>query len=275
MAKRSAGDLGSWSRKLSWRPKLAQALPVRNIGVVDIRIALRRGFDDFWAKPSHLFFLGLIYPAFGLFVGNIVLEYRIFPMLFPLVAGLALVGPFVALGLYEVSRQRELGREPTWTQVLALRTHPSRGKILELGLFLTALYFAWLVAAILLFRWIFGPTMPATILGFVHDVLFTRRGWALMVIGNGVGLLFAAAVLLVSVVSFPLLLDRRISVDAAMATSMQAVLVNPWPMTAWGLVVAAGILAGALTLFVGLALTVPILGHATWHLYRAVVPPVG
>ena len=101
----------------------------------------------------------------------------------------------------------------------------------------------------------------------------TPRGWALIVIGNGVGLFFAAAVLLVSVVSFPLLLDRRISVDSAMATSMQAVLVNPWPMTAWGLVVAAGILAGALTLLVGLALTVPILGHATWHLYRAVVPP--
>jgi uncharacterized membrane protein len=273
MAKRSAGDLGSLSRNTSWRPKLAHSLPVRRISVGDIWIVLHRGFDDFWAKPSHLFFLGLIYPAFGLFVGNIVLEYRIFPMLFPLVAGLTLVGPFVALGLYEVSRQRELGRNPTWTQAFELLHHPSRGKILELGLFLTTLYFAWLVAAILLFRWILGPTMPATLTGFVHDVLSTPRGWALIVIGNGVGLLFAAAVLLVSVVSFPLLLDRRMSVDAAMATSMQAVLVNPWPMTVWGLVVAAGILVGVLTLLVGLALTVPILGHATWHLYRAVVPP--
>src|SRR6476620_3024500 len=133
MAKRSAGDLGSLSRNTSWRPKLAHSLPVRRISVGDIWIVLHRGFDDFWAKPSHLFFLGLIYPAFGLFVGNIVLEYRIFPMLFPFVAGLTLVGPFVALGLYEVSRQRELGRNPTWTQAFELLHHPSRGKILELG----------------------------------------------------------------------------------------------------------------------------------------------
>jgi uncharacterized membrane protein len=108
---------------------------------------------------------------------------------------------------------------------------------------------------------------------FVSDVLTTRAGWTMIVVGCGVGFLFAALVLTISVVSFPLLLDRDVGVEAAVATSARVVRTNPVAMAAWGLIVAAGLVVGSLPLLLGLVIVMPVLGHATWHLYRRVVRP--
>jgi len=246
-------------------------LKVRRIDAADLKDALTKGFDDFWAKPSHLLFLGVIYPLAGIFLGRLAVGYDVLPLLFPLVAGFALVGPFAAIGLYEISRRRELGLDTSWEHALEVLRSPSRGAIAELGVLSMFIYLAWLGTAMLLYDLTFGDSMPATITGFLTEVLTTPHGWALIILGNGIGFLFAAVVLTISVVSFPLLIDRNVNAVVAIETSIQAVRANPVTMAIWGLVVVGALIVGTLTLFVGLALVMPILGHATWHLYRKVV----
>src|SRR5262249_37451426 len=114
---------------------------------------------------------------------------------------------------------------------------------------------------------------PASISQFINDVLTTPAGWNLIIVGNVVGFLFAVLVLMISVVSFPLLLDRDVGAAVAMVTSVRAVLTNPVTMAVWGLIVAALLLLGSLPFFLGLTVVLPVLGHATWHLYRRVVDP--
>jgi uncharacterized membrane protein len=129
----------------------------------------------------------------------------------------------------------------------------------------------WLATAQSLYQSLFGYAPPDSIEQFARDVLTTPAGHTLIVAGNLIGFLFAVVVLAVSVVSFPLLLDREVGAIVAMHTSVRAVLANPLVMAAWGLIVAAALLIGAVPLFFGLAIVVPVLGHASWHLYRKVV----
>jgi uncharacterized membrane protein len=143
--------------------------------------------------------------------------------------------------------------------------------IAALGLLLLAIFFIWLAVANAIYVATFGYVAAASIPDFVDRIFNTPAGWTLIVVGNGIGFLFALLVLAISVVSFPLLLDRKVSPAVAILTSLRSVATNPVAMAAWGLVVAALLVIGSLPLFVGLAIVVPILGHATWHLYRKVV----
>lgn len=246
-------------------------LAVRRIGLAEIRDALARGVDDFRAMPTHLFILGLIYPVGTLVAALLVFDEGLLQLVFPLVTGGALLGPFVALGMYEISRRRELGMELHWSDVFEVRRSPARGAIAVLGLMLMILFVGWLYAALVVYRATLGDVAPASVGGFATALFTTGAGWALIVLGNLVGFLFAVVALTVSVVSFPLLLDRHVGVGTAIETSVRAVIANPLPMAAWGLLVAGLLLLGALPLFVGLAVVLPVLGHATWHLYRKVV----
>jgi uncharacterized membrane protein len=248
------------------------AMPVvRRIGPKDLLHALAQGLDDFKAMPSHIAFLCLIYPLCGLVLAYLTSQQNALQLIFPLASGFALIGPFAAIGLYEMSRRRELGQDTSWKYALNVLRSPSIPAIAVLGLLLLALFVAWLTAAELLYAWLFGPDPPASYLGFLKMVLSTKRGWALIGIGGFVGFCFAVASLSVSVVSFPLLLDRDAGAAAAVATSVKAVRENIVAMALWGLIVTAGLVIGALPFFVGLAIAMPILGHATWHLYRAVI----
>jgi uncharacterized membrane protein len=114
---------------------------------------------------------------------------------------------------------------------------------------------------------------PTSLGAFLHDVFRTSRGQIMIVVGVGVGFLFALVAMMISVVSFPLLLDHDVGLDTAVSTSVKAVLANPVPMAAWGLTVAGGLVLGSLPAFIGLVVVVPVLGHATWHLYRKLVQP--
>jgi uncharacterized membrane protein len=244
---------------------------IRTIAVADLRDVLARGFDDFVAKPTHIIFLGLIYPIVGLILARMTFGYEMLPLLFPLIAGFALVGPVAAVGLYELSRRREQGHDIVWTDALKVVHSPSIGAITILGAVLLAIFVGWMATALGIYRLVFGDAVPASVIGFATEVLTTPAGWTLIVVGIAVGFLFAALVLTISVVSFPLLLDRDVGPTMAVVTSVRAVAANPAPMAAWGLIVAAGLVVGSLPLFVGLAVVVPVLGHATWHLYRKVV----
>ena len=251
----------------------AAAPTVRKIGPADLRAALRAGFDDFWAMPTHVVFLSLMYPIVGLILARLVFGYDVLPLLFPLAAGFALLGPFAALGLYELSRRREAGLDTAWKHAFDVVRSPSFPAIVALGGLLVLIFLVWLGAADAIYVATFGYAPAASMPHFIDRVFNTPEGWRLIVIGNGVGFLFAVLVLTISVVSFPLLLDRPVSPAVAILTSVRAVLRNPLTMALWGLIVAVALLIGSIPLFFGLAVVVPVLGHATWHLYRRVVSP--
>jgi uncharacterized membrane protein len=237
----------------------APAAPIiRTIGLPDLYEALRLGWEDFKAVPSHAIILCVIYPVLGLVLARTVLGYSVLPLLFPLAAGFALLGPFAALGLYELSRRRECGERATAWDALEVLRSPSFGAMLGLGTLLFALFVTWVATAQAIYVATFGYEAAAGIPDFARRVLTTPQGWWLIVVGCGVGFLFAMMALCISVVSFPLMLDRHAGAADAMVTSLRAVARNPVPMAAWGLIVAALLVLGSLPL---------------WHLYRKVIAP--
>jgi uncharacterized membrane protein len=244
---------------------------IRPIRVADLLDVLSRGFDDFAAYRTDVIFLCIVYPVIGLVLGRLAFGYGMLPLLFPLASGFALVGPFAAVGLYEMSRRREQGATVAWPDAFGVVGSRSFGAIVVLGLLLVAIFLFWLVAAESIYEATLGPEPPTSIGSFVSDVLTTAAGWRLIVEGVGVGFLFALLVLVIGVVSFPLLLDRDVGLGAAVATSVRAAIANPGPMAIWGLIVAGGLVIGSIPLFLGLIIVMPVLGHATWHLYRKVV----
>ncbi|RUX29124.1 DUF2189 domain-containing protein [Mesorhizobium sp. M2A.F.Ca.ET.042.01.1.1] len=246
---------------------------VRHISTADLWEALKLGAEDFWAKPSHYVFLCLIYPIVGLILTQWSSGSNAIQLVYPLMSGFALVGPFAAIGLYEISRRRELGMSSRWHHALDVRHSPALPSIAVIGILLFALFLLWLFTAQTLYTSLFGAEPPASVGAFVRDVLTTGKGWTLILVGNAVGFVFAAVVLGTTVVAFPLLLDRDVGAVAAIETSARVVMANPLTMALWGLTVAVLLVIGSIPLFAGLAVVMPILGHATWHLYRKVVEP--
>ena len=250
---------------------LAARPEIRKIGAHDCFAALREGVDDFRAMPSHLAFLG----AFYVF-GGIVLTYlgsfeNLLQLVFPVAAGFAIVGPFLAIGLYEISRRREAGLSADWRDAFAVLRSPALPAIGVLGLLLAAIFAAWIAAAEGIYVWIYGPDPPTSATGFLADVLTTSNGWGLILVGGFVGFCFAALALCISVVSFPLLLDRDVGLVPAIGASLRTAWENPGAVALWGLIVAGGLILGSLPLFIGLAIVMPILGHATWRFYRRAI----
>jgi uncharacterized membrane protein len=270
----AAHSIGSASPEEYW-PRAdtdADAPPVvRRIGLADLRAALASGLDDFTANRTDVIFLCVIYPLVGLVLGRVASGYGLLPLLFPLASGFALVGPLAAVGLNEMSRRRERGETVRWIDAFGVLRSPSIGAIALLGLLLVGIFLLWLVAAEVIYVTTLGPEPPASIAAFAHAVLGTGAGWAMIAIGVGAGFLFAAIVLAISVVSFPMLLDRNVGIDIAVSTSVRVVLANPGVMAAWGAIVVAALVLGSLPALVGLAVVMPVLGHATWHLYRRAV----
>jgi uncharacterized membrane protein len=246
---------------------------VRKITPADLKEALSKGFDDFWAMPSHLVFLGLIYPIVGTCLAAVTFTSNALPLLYPLATGFALVGPLAGVGLYEISRRRELGLPTSWRDAFEVLKSPSLPSIIAVGVMLLVIFLVWLTTARMLYESLFGYAAPTSYPQFLNQVLTTPEGMQLIVWGNLLGFVFAVAVLSISVVSFPLLLDRDVGAAVAVFTSIKAVAMNPLTMALWGLIVAAALFVGSIPLFVGLAIVMPVLGHATWHLYRRVVEP--
>lgn len=254
-------------------PAASRMPAVRRIGLSELHNALRLGWEDFKAIPSHAVMLCAIYPVLGIVLARLVLGYSVLPLLFPLAAGFALLGPFAAIGLYELSRRREMGETPTAWQATSVLRSPSFGSMLGLGTMLLALFVVWVAAAQGIYVATFGYEPAADIPNFFSQIFTTTQGWTLILVGCGVGFLFALAALCISVVSFPMMLDRHASIADSMLTSMRVVTKNPVTVATWGLIVAGLLVAGSIPFFLGLAVVVPLLGHATWHLYREAVEP--
>jgi uncharacterized membrane protein len=270
----AANQVGSARPEEYWREGVRDDIApmVRSIGVADLRDALARGLADFQANRTDVIFLCVIYPIIGIVLGRVASGYGLLPLLFPLASGFALIGPLAAVGLNEMSRRREQGDEIGWVDAFGVMHAPSIGAIALLGVLLIGLFLLWLVLAQVIYVETLGPAAPASAFAFFSDVFTTRAGWTMIVLGVGVGFLLALLVLSISVVSFPLLLDRNASIGTAVSTSMRVVTTNPGTMAVWGFIIACSLVIGSLPLFVGLVVVLPVLGHATWHLYRKVVP---
>ena len=244
---------------------------VRRIDVADLKAALAAGWSDFLAIPTQLVFLCVLYPIAGLIAARAAVDTGLMPLLFPLVAGMALLGPVLAVGIYELSRRREAGHSVSWLNAFDVLRSPAIFAIAAMGVFLLVIFLAWVGTARLIYAATLGDTAPATVGAFLASVLHSGAGWQLIIAGNLVGAAFAAIVLMLTVVSVPMMLDRNVSPIEAVQTSVRAVMLNPVPMALWGVTVGAILLVGCIPLFIGLAVAMPVLGHATWHLYRRLV----
>jgi uncharacterized membrane protein len=246
---------------------------VRDLHFSDLMDSLRLGWEDFKAIPTHAIILALVYPVLGLVLARVVMGYSVLPLLFPMAAGFALLGPFAALGLYELSRRRERGEQPSASQALEVLQSPSFGAMLALGAILLILFAVWIACAQSIYVATFGYEPAASVPDFLGRIFSSDQGMTLIVAGCGVGFLFALAALCLSAVSFPYLLDRHASAPEAMLASLRVVAHNPVMMVTWGAIVAALLVLGTIPFFLGLTIVIPVLGHATWHLYRKALEP--
>jgi uncharacterized membrane protein len=251
---------------------------ISRITLADLKDVLAKGFDDFMAYRTDIIFLIAVYPIISLVVIAASFRYELLPLVFPLVSGSAILGPFVGVFLYEMSRRRELNLERgeidshSWANAISVVNSPNFGKIMMLGMLLVLMYLVWLVSAWGIYQATQGGTRAETVGRFISDLFLTEAGWWLIALGCGVGLLFATLALVTTVVAFPLLLDREAGLGTAVLTSIRAASANPVPVAAWGLIVVGGLVLGAIPLFIGLVVVMPVLCHATWHLYRKLVP---
>jgi len=251
---------------------IGEAVPVvQKITVSDLWDSLKKGVADVGALRDDILFIGLIYPLAGLVLARLAFSLDLLPLVFPLASGFAIIGPVAAIGLYELSRRRELGDHVTWLDAFGVFRSPAIMSIVGLGLILLAMFFVWLGVAFQIYLINLGGPAPQTLAAFERSVFQTGGGWAMIAEGFGVGFLFALAAFAISVVSFPLLLDRDVSMWRAIGTSLRAVKTNPGVMLLWGAIVAGSLALGSLPALVGLIFVVPMLGHATWHLYRKMI----
>jgi uncharacterized membrane protein len=260
---KTVGEMGS-----SDVTELPQA---RRLSMDDLIHSLAAGLEDFAACRSDAMFLVLFYPVIGIALIVMSLSMNLLPLIVPMIMGFAILGPVAAVGLYEMSSRREAGFKPRWMDAFGVIRSPAFGAILVLGFYLAALFIIWLVAADMIYIRTLGPEPPTSILGFATAVVTTREGWIMAIAGGALGAVFAFAALAMSLVSFPLLLDRHVGLPVAVATSIKVLRKNPVICITWGVIVGSMLVIAAIPFLAGLIIVVPVLGHATWHLYRRAV----
>ena len=252
-------------------PTVARAAVVRTLSRRDLHDALRSGWEDFRAAPTQLVFLCALYPIVALIFARAAAGGALLPLLYPAASGFALVGPITALGLFEISRKRERGEAVRATDAFGVLREPGFGAVAVLGVALLLLFLVWMAVSEAILGATTGTVAPDDAGDFLGTMLDTGGGLALILLGNAAGFLFALVVLVTATFSIPLALDRATAPWTAILVSVEVFRRNPAVMMVWGLLVALLLLAGSIPAFIGLAVALPVLGHATWHLYRRAV----
>lgn len=244
---------------------------VRALGIADIRASLAEGAADFARRPAIGLAIALVFVVIGMAITVSLAVLHEPWLIYPFAIGFPLVGPFAAVGFYEVSRQLEAGRMPSWREVLAVMWEQRRREVSWMAFVMLFVFWVWMYQIRLLIALILGRMSFATLDRFFHVVTTTAEGWVFLGVGHVVGAALALALFSVTVISIPMLLDREVDFVTAMITSVRAVLASPIAMLGWGVVVTLAVLAACLPFFLGLFVVLPVLGHATWHLYRRAV----
>ena len=247
------------------------SVKLRRIGVADLHWALRAGVEDFLALRGDFLFAGLIYPIVAVLAAAFALRSDMVPLIFPMAAAFSLMGPVFAIGFYELAKRREAGRDRRWRHFFDPLRGPARVQIWGLAAFLLLLTSGWIAAARAIYDATLGTLDPRDIGAFVTLLFTTPEGWRLIILGNLAGLGFAIVVLAITVVSFPMLVDGKGHASDAVEASLRATLQNPVIIARWGLYVAVILAIACIPVFLGLAVALPILGYASWHLYTRIV----
>ncbi|ROT94227.1 DUF2189 domain-containing protein [Altererythrobacter sp. FM1] len=249
----------------------AQIAPVtvaRDLTLRDLWAALAAGARDFLACPLFGLFFGSIYVGGGLFVGYALFAWKSPTWLIPAAAGFPLIAPFVAVGLYEVSRRREAGLPRSWGTVLGALRGRGDDQIISMGVIVFVAFSFWMIVA----HSIFAIFLAESGIGSESLAIFTTQaGIAMLVVGGAIGGLMALAFYAVTVMSLPMLVDREVDFLTAIITSLAVINHNRPVMMAWALIIAVVLFVAMIPAFLGLLIALPVLGHATWHLYRRAV----
>lgn len=230
---------------------------------------LRAGWADLKVQPATSLLYGLAVFLVSLVVTFCLVALAFDYILFPALAGFMVVGPVLAVGLYEKSRLVGEGASVSLSRMILVRPR-SGGQLLFTGALLSLLMLTWMRAAVLLYALFFGLRPFPGLDDIAGTLVTTGAGWSLLIVGTLVGGLFAAFSFAISVFSIPMLLNERVDAFTAMGTSMALVWNNLPVMLTWGAIVLALFVACLLTGLVGLVVVFPLLGHATWHAYRAI-----
>ncbi len=244
---------------------------VRRISESDLDWALAQGWKDFREKRGDILILALLYPLLGFLAAAVAFDDTFLPMFFPLIAGVSILGPAAASGFYEIARRREAGLDSSWMHFLDPLNGRSRAGLAILTAGLAALFVGWLLTAAVIAAATLGVAPSTGAADFLRRVLTTPQGWTMVLLGNLAGFGFAAATLILSLVSFPMVVDGTAGPLTAVTTSINAFRKNSGVIASWGLRVAGLLVLGALPAFIGLAVVLPVLGYATWHLYTRLV----
>lgn len=247
---------------------IAPATVVSDLALGDLRAALGKGWADFKAFPAFGLFFAAFYVAAGLMLYFLLVGQGEYLWIISLTAGFPLFAPFTAVGLYEVSRRREAGLPITWRAVLgAMRGHGDE-QIISMGMVLFVAFGFWLGIAHGVYAIFMSGSQidPHSIAAFT-----TGAGLAMMLVGGSVGALMALGFYAITVVSLPMLVDREVDFITAIIVSLAVIRSNTAVLLAWAVLIAVALFAAMLPLFLGLLMVLPVLGHATWHLYRRAV----
>ena len=244
---------------------------VKKVTFGDLRSAFWSGLKDFLRAPQYGLFFGGVYAIGGLILMYAVAVIGVFWLAYPLVIGFALIGPFIATGLYEVSRRLEKDEPLIWSGVLGVIAEQKNRELGWMAFVMLFIFWVWMYQARTIFAVFFGSSGFASIDGFVTAVFTTPTGLTFLAVGNLVGAIVSIVLFTLTVISCPLLLDRDVDFVTAMVASIRTVLKSPIAMIGWGVFVVLSVIASALPAFLGLLVVLPVLGHATWHLYRRAI----
>ncbi|MDQ0326015.1 putative membrane protein [Rhodopseudomonas julia] len=253
----------------------ASAVPrmpdVREIGFADLKSALKDGLADFLAEPLYGLFFAAIFVAGGFIVLGLLIALDMPWMILPFGVGFPLLGPFVAAGLYEVSRCRARGERPGWRRVLTTVSRQRQRQMSWMAFVILFIFWIWIYQVRLLLALFLGFKSFSSLADFFSVVTTTPEGLGFLLVGSAVGAFLALVLFSSTVIAMPLLLDRELDFVSAMIVSFKTVRKNPRPMLAWGVIVGALTLLALAPAFLGLFIVLPVLGHATWHLFEKVV----
>jgi len=236
----------------------------RRMTIADMKDALAAGWADLRESRTDALLMAPIFPLAGMVFAAAFILQAFLPFVFPLLAGFALLGPLATLWFAAMSRQREHDDE----SISVIFAEPRIYAIQRLAGIAILIFFSWNMSAAVIYLLTLGSSDEAAQAPFFVRVFTTQAGWELMIVGCAVGAVFAVVTLAISVISFPVVIDRQVTAFQAISISMQAMRHNPLFVLAWGAMVAVGLMFGAATFLLGMVVVLPVLGHATWHVYK-------